>query len=90
MNYKQSTRRKIMGWLKQDENANQKNSFACFASDLESFQKHSGRDCRCPLCRDKLTKKVLWANPRAVGDEPYAMFTSVCPHCEARLTIFND
>ena len=76
-----------MGWLKDDE---RKNEFSALASDLESFMNNSGRNPRCPLCRDEKTKRQLWSNPVRHGEEPMAMFVCVCEHCEARMTIFND
>ena len=79
-----------MGWMKQDEHGKHKNSFAAMASDMECHIEHSGRNVRCPQCRDELTKKQLWSNPVRVGEEPMALFKLMCPHCEAKLTIFND
>ena len=73
-----------MGWTKSD------NVYVAFASDMESFLKHSVRNVRCPKCRDELTKKQLWANPVRHGEEPMAEFKVFCSHCEAHMRIFND
>ena len=82
-----------MGWMKTVNSGDcetGKTNYSTFASDLEAYVQKSGKKVRCPFCRKELNKSTLFSNPKAVGDEPMALFEAECPNCYVEMTIFND
>ena len=73
-----------MSWTKCDNN-----TYAAFASDIESFKKTTGKGPRCPLCREELKMSFIFKHAVAHGEEPYASFENEHT-CGAHIKIFND
>jgi hypothetical protein len=82
-----------MGWMKTVNSGDcetGKVNYSAFASDLEAYCQNTLKKVRCPVCRKELSASSFFQNPKAVNDEPMAMFEPECSNCYTVMTIFND